>query len=178
MILHMWSHFFKYWDSQYLVKETLLLKFQWVWERVHEGEGVQLHSEEAISVHYYYTYAAYYLCKPRLLGEMMVVELFDRTEKFFCTVDEPRWSLIALAFAFSARITALIHREGGKEDLCRHAMNVAIEKLERGDRECATRAAMLSGVLAKWLKQWGYREESQTEYLRAARIRTGIGEWK
>ena len=152
MVLHMWSHFFKYWDSQFLDTAALLHKFQWLWDKIYR-EGTELHSEEAISVHYYYAYAAYYLCETKLLGNDMVVQLFYQTERYFRMVDEPKWSLTTLAFAFSAKTTALIHRSKGEVGLCWQVMNVTIQKLERGDRECATRAAMLSRLLARWQKQ-------------------------
>lgn len=173
MILHMWSHFFKYWNKKSLDTGALFRKFQEVWMKVHDRNSVE-HAEETISAHYYYAYAAYYLWKPRDFGETMVTQLFDRTERFFRSVDRPRWSLIALAFAFSARITALVHRSAGRRHLCKRVMNLAIEKLESGDRECMTRAAMLSGILAKWLEKWGHVEESQTESLRAAGIRSEL----
>ena len=176
MILHMWSHFFKYWERRLLAPSTLLRKFQHVWDMVHDRKGMKLHAEEAISVHYYYTYAAYYLGGTNsLLAENMMHDLFDRTARFFSMVPEPRWSLTTLAFAFSARISALIRRSEGDSESCRRVMNVAIEKLRMGDRECVTRAAMLSSVLAKWLRQWDFLEESQMEDLRKARIRDSIG---
>lgn len=147
-----------------------MFKFHLVWNKIHDQRGMEPHPEEAFSVQYYYAYAAYYIPKQRHLGENMVTKLFYLTARFFRMVREPRWALVTLAFAFSARITALIHRRGRNADLCLHVMNVAIEKLEAGDRECATSVAMLSSVLAKWLTQWGFPEESRMEHLRTARI--------
>ncbi|RMJ18126.1 hypothetical protein CDV36_002231 [Fusarium kuroshium] len=80
MVLHMWSHYFKHWDRQYLDQATFVLKFQNLWLRVHDLHDAS--SEEGIAITYYYAYAAYYLGDVDLVSEVMLRDLFNLTAGF------------------------------------------------------------------------------------------------
>ncbi|EXM13512.1 hypothetical protein FoTM2_013268 [Fusarium oxysporum f. sp. vasinfectum] len=168
MILHMWSHYFKYWDGQYLAKDTFLLKFDLIWHRTHSSHHSL--SEQAITIDYYYAYAAYYLGDVELYSDGMLRQLFHSSTMFLKKQLPLEWKLPTLAFAFSARVVAKIDRKKGRKDLSISTMRYAVETLERGDRECRTRAVMLCQILARWLRQWRMLEDAELESARFTRI--------
>lgn len=172
MILHMWSHYFKYWDVQFLSRPTFLLKFDLVWHKIHDKH--RLGSEPAIAISYYYTYAVYYLGDSRELGEEMIRQLFIQTTRYLQSQQALRWTLPTLAFAFSAKIQATIERQYGRLDFCRAALNFAIETLMVGDRECRTRAMMLGQILARWERRWDLPNNAEWQLARVSLIRDGI----
>ena len=159
VVLHMWSHYFKYWDKQYLAQDTFILKFDLLWHRIHSSHDYL--SEEAIAISYYYSYAVYYLGDVPVLGEYMMRDLFHLTTIYLRLQPVVRWTLPTLAFAFSAKAVATIDQKKGRKDLCISLMDFAIDVLEHGDRECRTRAVLLGAILKKWLSRWGMLREAQ-----------------
>ena len=74
---------------------------------------------------------------------------------------------VTLAFAFSAKTVASFHRERKENDLSRWVMEYAIERLQTGDRECQTRAAMLAT---------GMEHGMEASYVRMEKIIGGVPE--
>jgi hypothetical protein len=60
---------------------------------------------------------------------------------------------MTLAFAFSAKAVAGFYRERKENYWSCWAMEYAIERLETRDRECRTRAVILSKTLSRWLRE-------------------------
>lgn len=172
----MWSHYFKYWDRQYLVKDTFLLKFDLIWHRIHSSHHFL--SEPAITIDYYYAYAAYYLGDVEQYSERMLRHLSHLTTLFLQKQSVLRWTLPTLVFAFSARVVAAIDREKGRKDFCISTMRFAVETLHGGDRECRTRAVMLGQILARWSRRWDMPVVAEAESTRVIRILSEMGGWR
>lgn len=173
--LHMRSVYYKYWDKQYLHPATFVRKFQHLWGKTHDKHC--LLDPRNLAVEYNYTYAVTYVCGEevkRVMAEKMAQSLLERVLGSLGDTDSPDWSFVMQAFSFASRIVADFHRERGVLDGYRYYMENAIKKLQKGDRECQTRAAQLSHTLAKWLKKWTKEEEAQREMQRTELILSNI----
>jgi hypothetical protein len=176
MLLHMWSHYFKYWDEQYLCADALLLKFDYIW---HMSKSLFPSDPEVdIAITYYYAYAAYYVGNKEWheLGEKMIATVHSLSSERLAAEVSPEWTLTTLAFAFSSRIEALARWKEGDINASMCIMLSAITTLERGDRECRIRAMMLAGVLTRWMKKWGLIDESGLIKQRGEMIQNSISD--
>lgn len=171
IVLHQRSVFFKYWDKQYLKKEEFLQKFDSLWKRV--TDNCTKGSTPYILAYYYYIYAAYYICNKPVLAEGMCRNLLEDTK------DQelgPNFTLSTQAIAFVSKLVAVFHRENNEKVSCHEVIDSIIGRLEKGGRECRTRAAMLSNLLARWLREWQNYHGAEQEKLRMNRIMQTIPE--
>ncbi|KIW57810.1 hypothetical protein PV05_02368 [Exophiala xenobiotica] len=154
VVLNMWSHYFKYFDRQYLDRRTLIFKFQHVWDQESVDKGTW------ITIIYYYTYAAYYVCEMQVLAYSMAAWLVEETQTLLCLTESPRWTLPTQAFVFASQVKASLRQQHYLDTHCPESktiltktMETAIARLRLGDSECQTRQSMLSDLLLKWMKE-------------------------
>lgn len=130
-------------------------------------------SSACISADYYLMYASYYICKKQVYAEGMAHAMLEYTRYLDLG---PDFSLPNQAVAFASKLVAMCHRERKDYLRCQEAMNFAIQRLEKGGRECRTRAIMLSNTLLRWQREWQDYEGAQQEKLRMLRIMQTISE--
>ncbi|KAG7294459.1 hypothetical protein NEMBOFW57_004532 [Staphylotrichum longicolle] len=185
MVLEMASYYCKFFDTPYLVREALLGKFEFVWHKTYDGHAER--SRPAIAVAYAYAYAAYYVLDRPLIAIDMGVKLRD-TAAGHSHLAEParaRWTLETEAFAFASKTVAEMYRQqvsragnlacaADQFAKCCASMQGAILKLEKGDRECRTRAGIMSATLNRWLVEWGLQQQAEEEAIRARRILNSV----
>ncbi|KAF4622690.1 hypothetical protein G7Y89_g14336 [Cudoniella acicularis] len=68
--LHMWSVYFRYWDTQDLQKEVFFAKFQYLLSHFSKNCRDR-QSKTLTAIYYYYIYAAYYICEQPVLAQGM-----------------------------------------------------------------------------------------------------------
>lgn len=160
MVLEMASHYCKFFDTHHLVRQTLIAKYEYVWHKTYEAHADG--SRPTIAISYAYAYAAYYVFDCPYIAIDMAEKLRDTAAGHPHLANPPRWTIEAEAFAFASKTVAELYRQqvSRAETLtsvadeyakCCASMQGAILKLESGDRECRTRAAMISRALNRWL---------------------------
>jgi NAD-dependent oxidoreductase involved in siderophore biosynthesis len=183
MVLEMASYYCKFFDTHYLVRQTLMAKYEYVWHMIHamHVDG----SRPAISISYAYAYAAYYVFDCPYVAIDMAEKLRNSAAAHPHLADPPRWTLEAEAFAFASKTVAELYRQqisradsltsvANEYGKCCASMQGATLKLEKGDRECRTRAAMISTALNRWFVEWGLQQEADEEAVRTRRILDSI----
>lgn len=134
---------------------------------------------------FYHTYAYHSFGKASVLAEYLAMNLLDATRGLVAEGTKARWSLATQAYAFAAKAVALMWRrhyfkeqDAGQKRmagaLAHRFLDEAIRRLEFGDRECQTRAAMLSDFNGRWLWQW-HAKGADDERDRHGRIVARIG---
>ncbi|KAH8679489.1 hypothetical protein BGZ61DRAFT_590960 [Ilyonectria robusta] len=183
MILDMLSFYCKFFTTAFLTRQTLIAKFDYVWHQTYE---LRLNNSTArVAIDYAFAYAAYYVIDAPYLAIGMAQTLRDTIANGPCLIGRLEWTLETEAFSFSSKIVAELHRQranraenwqaaSGDYSRCCASMQGAITKLEHGDRDCRTRAAMLSKVLNRWLVEWELQKEADEEALRTRRIEDSI----
>ncbi len=183
MVLEMISYYCKFFDTHYLVRQTLIAKFEYVWHQTYDKHPEL--SRPAIAISYAFAYAAYYIFDYPYVAVGMAEKLRDTVARHSSLTHPVRWTFEAEAFAFTSKTVAEMYRQvvSGAEDLtsvadqyakCCASMQGAIIGLEKGDRECRTRAAMMSAVLNRWLVEWGLQQQADEEGLRTRHILDSI----
>ncbi|KAH7120623.1 hypothetical protein EDB81DRAFT_861696 [Dactylonectria macrodidyma] len=179
MVLDMLSFYCRFFSSRFVVKHNLLAKLQYVWWQTHDQHFGRGTANVAIS--YAYVYAAYYVLDEAYLAIGMARNLRDSLANALCRGGRLTWTLETEAFSFTSKTVASLHRQRARStkdpyhyQKCCESMRSAIVKLEIGDRECRTRAAMLSKVLNRWLVEWERFDEAKEEALRTKRIEDSI----
>lgn len=164
-VLHMWSVYYKYWDKQYLRKETLFEKLKNVREQA--TKICDRGSSPRIAVDHFFIYASYYVCENVELTESTALDLIHSIKSIDILL---HWNLTTQAFALASKLLAEGYRKRNCQAGCLLCMRSTIKILQDGDRECHIRAAMLSGTLSKWLTEWKDDQGAQEQRLTTARI--------
>lgn len=121
--------------------------------------------EACVPICFYLTYAYQSFGKDTAVADYLAMNLLDSTEGLVGEGKNARWSLATQAYAFAAKLVAgMWRREQYKEQnseerkaagaMVHRYLNRAIRRLEYGDRECQTRAVMLSDINGRWLRKW------------------------
>ncbi|KAH0537364.1 hypothetical protein FGG08_005843 [Glutinoglossum americanum] len=152
-VLSMWSNYIKYWDRQSLHQAVFAANFTRLLAAADAQFGEK--SEKAISVLHGFTYAAFYNFDDQMLSRQLAEDLLGRTMELPHVNGEYQWGLESQSFAFASKVLALLCLREDQRDESRAYLADAISCLERGDRECKTRAVMLAEDLESWLKSWG-----------------------
>jgi len=189
IVLEMVSFYSRFFSAKFVLCQALISKFQRVWYQIYSSATTtspQPTSDEAskkIAIDYSYAYAAYYVCESPYLAFGIAENLRAATLPY---LTEPvTWTAEVEAFSFASNAIAKIHRQyvrgfGGisvarnEFAKCCDAMRLAIEKLQAGDRECRTRATVLSRDLHRWLSEWKQNDQANEEIIRYRRIRDSI----
>jgi hypothetical protein len=151
IVLKMWSNYIKYWDSQDFDRGNLAGNFR----RLLQTEATYgPTSEQTIRVAHSFTYAVYYTFNDQDLSRSLAEDLLGRTICLPAHDGEIIWSIETQSYAFASKVLALLaedrHDRAGSEQYWR----AAIQRLKTGDRECKTRAIMLSEELETCLIGW------------------------
>ncbi len=165
MVLEMISYYCKFFDTHYLVRQTLIAKFEYVWHQTYDRHPEL--SRPAVAISYAFAYAAYYIFDYPYVAVAMAEKLRD-TSICHPSLSHPvRWTFETEAFAFASKTVAEVYRQvvsragvltsvADQYAKCCASMQGAIVRLEKGDRDCRTRAALMSVVLNRWFVEWGY----------------------
>ena len=164
-VLHMWSVYYKYWDKQYLQKETLFKKLKNVREQA--TKICERGSSSRIAMDHFFIYTCHYVCER---VELTKSTAFDLIQSIKSTDILLHWNLSTQAFALASKLLAEDYRKRNCQEGCLLCMERTINILQDGDRECRIRAAMLSGTLSKWLTEWEMDQDAQWQRLRTALI--------
>ena len=151
-VLSMWSNYIKYWDRQSLHQAVFIANFRRLLAAADAQFGAK--SEKAISALHGFTYAAFYNFDNQTLSRQLAQDLLDRTVDLPCINGEYQWGLESQCFAFASKVLALLCLGEKQRDEGHAYLADAISCLERGDRECKTRAVMLAEDLEGWLTSW------------------------
>jgi hypothetical protein len=179
MVLEMVSYYCKFFETHYLVRDALLAKFEFVLHQTRNTHSAN--SRPAIAVSYAFAYAAYYALDCPVVALGNALGLRDAAVSSPQLAEPTRWGLEAEAFAFASKTVAEMYRQqvsraanlasvADEYSKCCASMQAAIQRLEHGDRECRTRAAMLSTTLNRWFVEWGLQKEADEEGRRTRRI--------
>ncbi|KAH8698497.1 hypothetical protein BGW36DRAFT_358033 [Talaromyces proteolyticus] len=153
----MLSVYYRYWDKQYLNKYQTLESFQRLWIEVSDLPGCRTDSYKFIYVRYCFIYATYYVLEQENAAIQMADDLLEDLKGLLSRILSPTWNLVTLAFTFWSQILSKFYY--GQKNLftCYETLEHAISKLQSGEGECYTRAAMLSRISLKWLEEWKKR---------------------
>lgn len=144
--------------------------------------------EWCVPICFYYTYAYQYFGKHRALADYLAMNLLDSTKGLLAEGENARWSLASQAYAFAARLVAKMWRKEqltaqSTEDkkmageMAHRSLDEVIRRLEFGDRECQTRAVMLSDLSGRWLRKWnpkGAADERERHQRIVARLEASL----
>jgi hypothetical protein len=160
IVLHMWSNYLKYFDTQGLSYALYISRYRRLLEAAESQFG--LTGETTIAVLHGFMYAEYYNIHDRIISSDLALKVYSRVKDMPCLQEEPWWCLPTQSFALAAKLLAIFSREDGQFDSCQRYLEEAIAKLGCGDRECRTRALMLANMLRSCLMEWGEADLATT----------------
>jgi hypothetical protein len=153
VVLNMWSNYLKHWNSEGLAHSLYMQRYRSLLDTAERQFGPT--GENTIAVLHGFMYSGYYNLNDRILTVDLALRLYSRVKSMPCLQEVPWWCLPTQGFALAAKLLAIISLEAGQTGDCRRYLEVAIIRLGRGDRECRTRALMLTDMLHGWLIEWG-----------------------
>ncbi len=157
LVLKMWSNYVKYWDPQSIDQQAFAANFARLLGAAEARFGKC--AEETVRVLHSFSYAMFYNGHDKRLAWRLAEDLVERTTSLPCRGGgEIQWGIETQSFAFGSKVLALLSFDLGERDGARAWLDQAIGRLKTGDRECRTRAIMLSEDLETWLVQWGEME--------------------
>ncbi|KAH8197456.1 hypothetical protein TruAng_008387 [Truncatella angustata] len=138
--------------KDYIQKEVLWRKFLLVWNDCYNTNHLPLKewrsSDACIRMSCYYSYACFWVCNQKLLGEESARDVLGYTES--SVSQNPVWSIKAMAFGIAVKIIATSYHDRGEFCEGELVLENAIEKLSRGDEGCLNRAIGLCLTLGSW----------------------------
>jgi hypothetical protein len=157
IVLNMWSNYVKYWDNQSINQEAFAANFTRLVEAAEARFGRC--ARETVRILHSFLYAMFYSSDDKRLAWKLAEDLVERTGSLLSITQEIKWGVETLGFAFASKVLALLSLDFGERDSFSTSLDRAIRRLKTGDRECRTRAIMLSEDLETKLAQWGKQDE-------------------
>jgi len=105
IVLHMWSNYLKYFDTQGLLHTLYILKYRRLLEAAESQFG--LTGETTIVVLHGFMYAEYYNFHDRIMSADLALKLYSRVKGMPCLQEEPWWCLPTQSFALAAKLLAI-----------------------------------------------------------------------
>ncbi|EED14510.1 conserved hypothetical protein [Talaromyces stipitatus ATCC 10500] len=160
-ILSMWVNYVKHWNKHETHHDVLAAKYDQLLRETRNRDPPDLKQE--IAVLHGFSYFSYYSLKNDTLSMRLLVEMLDKCGQFLEDKNEYEWSFETQAFAFASKATAMLFEKKASH-LAGSYLEKAILILERGDRECRTRAVALIEELILWCERT--ERHNQVESLR------------
>ncbi|KAH7144230.1 hypothetical protein B0J13DRAFT_554842 [Dactylonectria estremocensis] len=145
VVLSLWSNYLTKFNRQAPSTDDILSRYRCVLEEAQQS--FTLTGTRTIEILHGYTYAAYYNAGDLELTWDLAFDLVNRVESMEFVRDRPTWCHATQGFALAAKLLCNLSHRIGHENEGSVILKSAIRKLERGDRECRTRAVMLSGII-------------------------------
>ena len=145
LVLSTWSNYMKKCGHQALPAEVLTSRYATVLQAARHSFTPT--GTRTIEILHDYLYAAYYNAGDHHLTWSLAVETINLAASPGLMGDHPRWCLAVQGYALAVKLMYTLSSKMGSKDQAALELKSAISKLERGDRECRTRALMLAGVL-------------------------------
>lgn len=150
-VLAMWSSYIKYWDTGKVAEAALAECYGVLIEEADRTSGDK-HSSTSISVLHRALYAAHYVLDDAEMTTTWASDLLARSFEILGHRNQWQWGAEAHAFAFASKLLALTLKGQGDIEGMKRFYLQAIDCLQKGDRECQTRAIMLGGDLEQTLQ--------------------------
>jgi hypothetical protein len=145
LVLSTWSNYMKKCEHQALPANVLVSRYATVLQAAKHSFTPT--GTRTIEILHDYLYAAYYNAGGYHLTWSLAVETINLAASPGLMGDHPCWCLAVQGYALAVKLMYILSPEMGSRDQAALEMKSAISKLERGDRECRTRALMLAGML-------------------------------
>ncbi|KAM7198266.1 hypothetical protein V8F33_005057 [Rhypophila sp. PSN 637] len=155
-VLEMRSSYFKFWsnnDESSSARGIFMERYPAILATAEQLYGRT--GEPTIRVLHDLVYALNYNVKDRDLTTKFALDALERVQNTLRHKLYPTWGMATQTCSFTAKLLATISLDNGQRNECRAYLQDAITTLERGDRECRTRALTLADILQARLTEWG-----------------------
>ncbi|GKU07240.1 hypothetical protein FLAG1_10006 [Fusarium langsethiae] len=145
LVLSTWSNYMKKCEHQALPADILISRYSTVLQAAKDSFTPT--GTRTIEILHDYIYAAYYNAGDHQLTWNLALETINLARTPGLMGEQPTWCLAIQGYALAVKLMYILSPVMGLRDLAVAEMELAIERLGRGDRECHTRAVMLTGLL-------------------------------
>jgi hypothetical protein len=171
-VLSMWANYAKHWSKQRGELAVMIRQYEESLGAARSQSPPSL--EHEIFILHGYAYFAFYVAQDSSLSLRLSSELLERTSLFVERVAVSEWRLEIQAFSMASKLTALNFKRSSPDSAVAYMVR-AIMILERGEKECRTRALGLADELRSWYHEWGNVVEVEKMARRIADMKTSLG---
>lgn len=145
LVLSTWSNYMKKCQHQALSADVLTSRFAGVLQAARCSFTPT--GTKTLEILHDYMYAAYYNAEDHQLTWSLALETVDLAGFPGLMGDQPSWCLATQGYALAVKLMYTLSLEMDSRDRASKELRSAIVRLGNGDRECRTRALMLTGML-------------------------------
>ncbi|CAG1980379.1 unnamed protein product [Fusarium graminearum] len=140
-----WSNYMNKCDRQALPVDVLTSRYSTVLQAARQSFTPT--GTRTIEILHDYIYTAYYNAEDYQLTWNLAWETVRLAGSPELMREHPIWCKAMQSYALAVKLMYMISRDMGPRNLAVTELELAIKRLEGGDRECGTRAHMLKGIL-------------------------------
>ncbi|KAF5232423.1 hypothetical protein FAUST_8751 [Fusarium austroamericanum] len=145
LVLSTWSNYMKKCEHQALPADVLTSGYSTVLQAAKDTFTPT--GTRTIEILHDYLYAAYYNAGNYRLTWDLALETVNLAGSPGLIGEHPVWCLAIQGYALAVKLMYILSPDMGSRDLAVEELELAIQRLEQGDRECHTRVLMLKGIL-------------------------------
>lgn len=147
VVLSTWSNYMKKCNHQALPADALTSRYHYVLQEAESSFTPT--ATRTIEILHGYTYAAYYNNNDSALTWDLSLKMVDLADSSELMGGRPEWCLATQGYAMAAKLLYVLSEDIGHGETGITILRSAIARLQQGDRECRTRALMLSSILGE-----------------------------
>ncbi|KAF4456174.1 subunit P of phosphatidylinositol N-acetylglucosaminyltransferase [Fusarium austroafricanum] len=145
IVLSMWSKYLKRCDYHGLPASAITSRYDSVLQEARRSFTPT--GTRTIEILHGYIYAAYYNANDDMLTWTLASEMVHLAESTELMSDQPSWCMATQGYALAAKLLHSLSEQTGHGNQGTVILSSAVARLESGDRECRTRAMMLTRIL-------------------------------